>query len=219
MNSIEFKELFYEVFSGFVNKPKKIDALYSDVIKKYSSKGRCYHTMDHIYSMCDLWVKYKKRIENPQFVFLAIIYHDIIYKTNKSYNEEHSAEYFHTMAFNKSFNLKANEIVYVKDLIRYTNHTCFFDTKLHKDAQFLLDFDLYVLSSSSSIYNQYCKNIREEYKRYSNFVYKKGRIDVLKAFLEKEKIYLTKEFSRLEKSARKNIKNEINYLNLSKKRK
>jgi len=217
MNSVEFKKLFYEVFGNFVNKSKKIDALYSDVIKKYSSKGRHYHNMDHIHSMCDLWVKYKKKIENPNFVFLAIIYHDIIYKINKSYNEEESAEYFHVLAFNKKFDLKAVEIVYIKDLIRYTKHTCFFDTKLHKDAQLLLDFDLHILSSSSSVYNQYCKNIRKEFKRYTNFLYKKGRLDFLEKFLQKEKIYLTKEFSVFENKARKNMLNEINYLNSPKK--
>jgi predicted metal-dependent HD superfamily phosphohydrolase len=50
-------------------------------------------------------------------------------------------------------------------------------------------------------------------------LYKKGRADVLKVFLDKEQIYLTKEFSCFEEKARKNIENEINLLTSSKKRK
>ena len=113
--------------------------------------------------------------------------------------------------------MQANEIVYVKDLIRYTEHNCFFAEKLHKDAQLLLDFDLSVLSKSEDVYNKYSKDIRQEYKRYASFLYKKGRLDVLKGFLQKDKIYLTKEFTFFEEKARKNIENEINLLTSSKK--
>lgn len=219
MESIEFKELFYEILGVFVDKPKKIDRLYADIIKRYSSGGRHYHSIEHIYSMCDLWVKHKEDMLRPIFVFLAIIYHDVIYKSNRKDNEEQSAEYFHTIAFESKFNMQASEIVYVKDLIRYTEHNCFFAEKLHKDAQLLLDFDLSVLSKSEDVYSKYSKDIRQEYKRYPNFIYNKGRLDVLNSFLQKDRIYLTEEFSLFEESARKNIKSEINYLNSPKKRK
>lgn len=220
MSDSDFKKLFFEIFGEFVKNPKQIEKLYLDVIKKYSSRGRFYHNIEHIYSMCDLWVKYRDKIKEPSLVFLAIVYHDIIYKTYKvSDNEEQSAEYFHNIAFKKYFSLEASKVVYIKDLIMYTKHNCFFDLKLHKDAQFLLDFDLAVLSQSEDVYNQYVTDIRKEYKRYPNFLYKKGRADVLKGFLHKEQIYLTKEFSLFEEKARKNIENEINLLTSSKKRK
>jgi predicted metal-dependent HD superfamily phosphohydrolase len=219
MESIEFKELFYEILGVFVDKPKKIDRLYADIIKRYSSSGRYYHNIEHIYSMCDLWVKHNEVILRPNFVFLAIIYHDVIYKSYRKDNEEQSAEYFHSTALKFDFNIQPNEIVYVKDLIMYTQHNCFFAEKLHKDAQLLLDFDLCVLSKSEDVYRKYSKDIRQEYKRYPNFIYNKGRLDVLNSFLQKDRIYLTEEFSLFEESARKNIKSEINYLNSPKKRK
>jgi predicted metal-dependent HD superfamily phosphohydrolase len=218
MDSVEFKQLFYEVLEGFVSKPKKIDRLYADVLKRYSSRGRYYHNIDHIYSMCDFWLKHKENIVNPSFLFLAIVYHDIVYKSHKKDNEEQSAEYFHNIAFSFDFNMKPNEIIYVKDLIRYTEHNCFFAEKLHKDAQLLLDFDLCILSKNEDVYNKYSRDIRQEYKRYSNFLYQKGRLEVLQKFLDKDKIYLTKEFNLFEENARKNIKNEIIYLNSPKKR-
>ena len=38
MNSYEFEKLFYEVMGDFVKKPKQVEKLYLDVIKKYSFK-------------------------------------------------------------------------------------------------------------------------------------------------------------------------------------
>jgi predicted metal-dependent HD superfamily phosphohydrolase len=218
MNNVEFKKIFYELFGEFVKNPKKVDQLYNDVIKRYTAKGRHYHDINHIYGMCDLWVQYQDKMLRPKFILFAIIYHDIIYKVTKSDNEEESAEYFHTLALKSHFSLKPNEIVYIKDLIKYTKHDCFFDLRLHKDAQFLLDFDLYGLSSPEETYNQNSLNIRKEYKLYSNFLYNKGRADFLQKFLKKEKIYLTEEFSVLEENARKNMANEIIYLTSPKKR-
>jgi hypothetical protein len=78
---------------------------------------------------------------------------------------------------------------------------------------------IFILSKSEDVYRKYSKDIRQEYKRYPNFIYNKGRLDVLNSFFQKDRIYLTEEFSLFEESARKNIKSEINYLNSPKKRK
>lgn len=214
MSSVEFKELFFEVFSQYVKTPKKIEKMYEDVVKKYSSKNRYYHNLNHIIHMSELWKKYKDSFEFPNFAFIAIVYHDIIYNTNSSNSENESAEYF-TSLFHKKFitNIKSNEIVYISDLIKYTKHNCFFGDKLFKDIKLFLDLDLAILSSSSSEYLNYSENIRKEFKRYPNFLYKKGRLDFLQKFLQKENIYLSNKFKKLEKIARKNIQNEINYLN------
>ena len=74
MNSNEFEKLFFEVICEFVKNPKQVDKLYLDVIKRYSSRGRFYHNIEHIYSMCDLWMQYRDKILRPSFVFVAIIY-------------------------------------------------------------------------------------------------------------------------------------------------
>ena len=87
MNGNEFEKLFLEIFGEFVKKPKQVEKLYLDVIKRYSSRGRFYHNLEHIYSMCDLWVQHRDKIQRPIFVFMAIIYHDIIY-TSMFFREE-----------------------------------------------------------------------------------------------------------------------------------
>ena len=85
--------------------------------------------------------------------------------------------------------------------------------------QLFMDIDFSILGSSESEYNEYTKGIRKEYSSFPNFLYKKGRLDFLEKMLKKENIFLTLEFKKFEEIARKNILNEINSLNLSKKRK
>lgn len=220
MNKSEFKELFFEVFSQYVKTPKKIEKMYEDVVKKYSSKNRHYHNLNHIIHMSELWKRYKDSFEFPNFAFIAIVYHDIIYNVNSFNNENKSAEYFDLLFHKKHIiNIKANEIVYISDLIKYTKHNCFFGNKLFKDIKLFLDLDLAILSSPSNEYLKYSQDIRKEFKRYPNFLYKKGRLYFLQDFLQKENIYLSNKFKKLEKIARKNMENEINYLNSPKKEK
>lgn len=217
MNETSFKRYFYKVFYNVVIREKYINELYEDVIKRYSSSNRHYHNINHIYSMTE-WLKvFMARIENPNLVFIAIVYHDIIYKTTRSDNEEQSAQYFKKIAL-KKLDLKAPEIGYIMDLIRYTKHNFESPENLPNDAKYLLDFDLAVLSSSEEEYRAYCDNIRREFKIYPNFLYKKGRLDFLQNFLNKPKIYLTGEFLFSEKKVRENMENEIIYLNSPKKR-
>ena len=167
--------------------------------------------------MCDLWKKYHSRFKYPNFVFIAIVYHDIIYSTRKTDNEEQSAEYLHKMFFKKFVDLKASEIIFIKDLIRYTKHNTYFDDKFHNDIKLFLDLDLMILSEPWEKYIEYAQNVRKEYRVYPNFIYKKGRLDFLQKFSEKERIYLSSTFKNLEIKARENMKNEINYLNSPKK--
>lgn len=207
---LAFKKMFFEELKQYVSNHNKIEVLYNDVIKRYSNKLRFYHNLDHIYSMCFLWKKYKDKFDYPSEMFLAIVYHDIIYKVDRIDNEECSAEYFKKIALKKSFDIKFYRIIIVVDLIKSTKHS---ERKYYKMPEFnyLLDFDLNIFSSLE--YDSYIHNIRNEYKRYSNFVYKKGRLDFLHDFLKRD-IFLTKEFKKFENIAKKNIKSEINYLNL-----
>ena len=226
MDSNRFKELFFEVFSENVEKKEKIQKFYDDVVKRYSVKNRYYHNLEHIYSMCDYWEMYKHKFEYPNYVFYAIIYHDIIYKTRPGYmssSEQMSAMYFFYEVFDKKwFNLNSGFGSYIMLLIESTEHVNRSKTRMpsmkNSEVKLLLDIDLSIIGSSEEEYNTYCKNIRKEYNFYPNFLYNKGRLDVLQELLKREKIFLTKEFSKFEKKARINIQNEINLLTSPKKK-
>lgn len=219
MTQEEFKELFFDVFPRYVKIPREVEKMYDDVVRKYSAKGRHYHNLNHIISMCDSWRECHTEFENPDLVFIAIVYHDIIYSTRRFDNEDKSADYVHNLLFKKFVDLRAGEIGFIKDLIRYTKHNSDSETILSDDVKLLLDLDLMVLSASWDRYLEYAQNVRKEYRIYPNFLYKKGRLDFLEKFLKKENIYLSNRFKKLEKIARQNIENEIIYLTSPKKRK
>jgi len=74
----------------------------------------------------------------------------------------------------------------------------------------MLDVDLAILAASREAYTRYTHAIREEYKIYPYFLYKKGRKKVLQHFLERKQIYFTEEFqAQHEANARENLRWEI----------
>ncbi len=72
------------------------------------------------------------------------------------------------------------------------------------------DIDLTILGSSERIYAQFEENVRKEYKWVPYFLYKKKRKEILRSFLDRERIYQTKYFNnKLETQAQINLNNAI----------
>lgn len=224
---LNFKKMFFDITKRYVGNKKHIEKIYNDVIKRYSEKGRHYHNIDHIYKMCSLLEKYKKKIKGMEYewIFFAIVYHDIIYKPKNNNNEAASSVYFKKIVL-KYFDISKSmlgdnveELVnnayftnYVSKAIMATTHKGLFMDGINPSIALMLDFDLSVLSSTKEEYEEYSKNIRKEYKMFSDILYYPNRAVVLQSFLNKPRIYLSKEFKSREKKARKNIENEIKKL-------
>jgi predicted metal-dependent HD superfamily phosphohydrolase len=177
-----------------------------DLEKAYSSKSRQYHNLNHLNEMITFYDLYESNLKYPDEVLFAIFYHDIIYKVTRKDNEMKSAEYAVAIL---PANAKLNkELVF--DMI------C--ATQLHQhnengDTNWLIDFDLKILSKNWDDYKIYFEQIRKEYKIYPNFLYNSGRKKALEHFLENEFIFQTQEFrEKYEWKARENIKHEIELL-------
>jgi predicted metal-dependent HD superfamily phosphohydrolase len=183
-----------------------IQKYWLDLEKKYSSKSRHYHNLNHLSEMIACYDLYESNLKYPDEVLFAIFYHDIIYKVTRKDNEMKSAEYAVAIL---PANAKLNkELVF--DMI------C--ATQLHQhndneDTNWLIDFDLKILSKDWDDYKIYFEQIRKEYKIYPNFLYKPGRKKALEYFLENEFIFQTSEFrNKYEWKARENIKHELELL-------
>lgn len=221
MDSKNYKELevviveeaFKKVFSRYTSDEKLIDSLFADVYKSYTSSSRHYHNMYHICYMVGLWEANVSKFKDADAMFMAIIYHDIIYKSRRSDNEEKSADYFVDKVA-EVLGLKTNFYFAVFEAIIATKHNEASKEIWEKntDIQYLLDFDLAVLGTRhKDTYEWYRKGVRKEYRIYPNILYKPGRKKVLESFLSRKKIYITKDFQdSLEKNARRNLQNEIN---------
>src|SRR5579885_2328162 len=66
-------------------------ATYLMLAKQYSSKNRFYHNLHHIAEMIRSIDSVRERLHNPQSVCLAVWFHDAVYNTRSSDNEEKSA--------------------------------------------------------------------------------------------------------------------------------
>jgi predicted metal-dependent HD superfamily phosphohydrolase len=184
-------------------KANEINALWINLEKTYSSKSRKYHNLIHLKEMIDLFENYQLELQFPNEVLYSIFYHDFIYKATRKDNELKSAEY--------ALSILPEKTILDKQLV--------FDmivaTQLHEhnaieDINWLIDFDLKILSKDWEAYQIYCDQIRKEYKIYPDFLYKPGRKKALEHFLEQEYIYKTVVFRKLfDEKAKSNIKREI----------
>ena len=116
---------------------------------------------------------------------LAAWFHDAIYDTTRHDNEARSAEL-------------------AVDALRALR----FD-----EATIAADADLSILGSDAARYDEYARQIREEYAWVPEAVYRTERAKVLAHFAERPAIYFTSELrERFEGAARMNIERETESL-------
>ena len=146
----------------------------SDVINLYNEPHRFYHTLEHIEQVLK-YLHHENLLIHDE-LFLATIFHDIIYNPQSTTNEEDSANYFTDAA--KSSSLTNDQKEHIKQLI--------LDTKNHRPpARFSEEFikaDLSILNASFDKLIRYEKQIFKEYQFVDYKEYKVKRIEVLKHF-------------------------------------
>ncbi len=174
---------------------------------QYKENTRYYHNWTHIKTMIKGLYDYPEEINDILSIELAIWFHDAIYVPLRKDNESRSAKFFHEQL---SPYLPMERVRKVMNYIEATkNHSKTTD----KDLQVLLDLDLAILGQSPTVYQNYSKQVREEFGYVPNFLYKRGRKLVLKNFLDRPTIYQTTFFKeQLEKQARENIREELDSL-------
>jgi predicted metal-dependent HD superfamily phosphohydrolase len=200
---MNLKEIYTNLFLEIGFTPSEINSLWLDLEKAYSKKSRYYHNLTHLEEMVFWFSKYKEQLQQPNEVLFSIFYHDYVYKVTKKDNELKSAEY--AVALIKPNHQLNKQLVF--DLI--------VATQLHQhneneDSNWLIDFDLKILSKDWEDYKIYFQQIRKEYSIYPDFLYNPGRKKALEHFLANKNIYQTQEFRTLfEAKARENIQKEI----------
>lgn len=139
------------------------------VLLRYDEPQRFYHTWEHIEDLLkqaiDTYgVKQLDRV--PEDIFLAIVFHDIIYNPKANDNEEKSAELFYS---------------YIKDDEVYN---AILETKTHKAtsvlSKLLCKLDLAILGSSYTKFIDFEHKIFKEYQFHDYKLYQKGRVEILK---------------------------------------
>lgn len=199
------KDTFFELLKKYTNDDKLIESLWHEIQSAYTHKSRYYHTLSHLENLLHQLSEVKSKISNWDAVLFSLYYHDIVYNSLKSDNEEKSA----VLAEKSMQQLNVPEEI--KEICREQ----ILATKSHQvstnsDTNYFTDADLSILGAPQEIYTQYFKDVRKEYSIYPDFVYNMGRKKALKHFLTMERIFKTYDFyQQYEEQAKINLQNEI----------
>lgn len=189
---------------------QKLDArppltVFEELTRAYSAADRFYHSLTHIEDCLSIFDWSKSLASRPEEVELALWFHDVIYDTKRSDNEQKSAE--RAEAVIKQSRLSQDMAERVSELILATRHT---EEVTDKDAQLIVDVDLSILGREPSVFWQYEENIRKEYAWVSAPVFQQKRMDILTGFLARQHIYYHPKFREMfEEQARSNLTQAI----------
>lgn len=184
--------------------------LWEEINKKYTSKKRAYHNLNHIDYMLQLASTDQANLNDYNTLQFAVWYHDVIYNALKSDNESESAKFARKRLKKLQFDSKKIENC-VSLIISTKKHEII--NAQSQDNAYLLDWDLAISGTAWETYESYTQKIRKEYSMYPDFMYKKGRKNVLQHFLKRPRIYYTEKYhNSWEANARENIQKELTSL-------
>lgn len=184
---------------------------FEEIISRYSEPHRKYHTTRHLDECLAKLPDVSAFCEHPAEVELALWFHDVIYDTRSHDNEARSAEL--ATAKLQSAGGLTETIERVAALILATRHDAL---PQNKDAQVVVDVDLSILGANIERFDEYEKQIREEYFWVPELLYRHERKKIMMEFLSRASIFSTQLFrDRYEQQARGNIKRSIHNLSNS----
>ena len=181
------------------------DACFDRLIAAYSEPHRRYHNLRHIAECQQEFDAVRDRISSPDSIELAIWFHDAIYDTKVSDNEEKSAEW--SREFLSGAGVNKSIVEQVSNLVLATKHH---DIRLDPGAPALVDIDLSILGQPQKRFWEYEAQIRAEYAWVDAATFSQKRAEILETFLTRKRIYATDWFfDRYEQQARQNLQASI----------
>ncbi len=201
-------DIFIALLKYYTDNERLINELWAEIEQHYTNKKRHYHTLEHLNKLFNQLSEIKNEIQHWHILLFSLFYHDIIYNTLKSDNEEKSA----ALAVKR-----LTQLGIADSEIRLCRHQIL-ATKSHEfsentDTNYFTDADLSILGQNWETYSNYILQVREEYAIYPDFIYKKGRKKVVHHFLAMKYIYKTTFFrNTLEQQAKQNLQKELSIL-------
>lgn len=202
------KETFIVLLMNYTNHDALVTELWDEILMNYSGKKRHYHNLQHLENLLIQLNEVRVSIENWDAILFALYYHDVVYNTLKSNNEEKSADLAEMRM--KQASVSSATIELCKEHILATRSHI---NSRYTDTDYFTDADLSVLGQSWNEYSLYYSNVRKEYSIYPDLIYNPGRKKVLLQFLQMNRIFKTGYFyNRFELQARQNIARELEML-------
>ncbi|MGD0191347.1 MAG: N-methyl-D-aspartate receptor NMDAR2C subunit [Rhizomicrobium sp.] len=177
----------------------------NELFARYSEPHRSYHTLQHL-EECFGWLEQTRALaEHPGEVAFALFFHDAIYDTHASDNEQLSAEL--AAGVLDEYVRGDADPERVRALIMATKHD---GVPVGPDACLLVDVDLSILGAAPERFDEYEQQVRREYAWVAPDAFRTGRRKILEQFLSRPSIYSAPFFAeRLEAAARSNLKRSL----------
>jgi predicted metal-dependent HD superfamily phosphohydrolase len=177
------------------------DSLFHQLIACYSESHREYHTMQHLNECFVHLEKLRSIAEHPAEVEIALWFHDAIYQTSRTDNEEKSAKW--AIDSVRAVDVPGDVAMRIHDLVLVTRHD---GIAIDSDAEVLVDIDLAILGAEPARFDEYEHQVREEYAWVPQPLYQRERCKVLHQFSSRQTLYRTELFHTLyEAQARINL--------------
>lgn len=181
---------------------------YEKLVAAYSAKGRFYHDRSHVEACLRHLETCRDGVRRLPEVELALWFHDAVYRPLSGGNERKSADW--AASFLRENGAAPEAVFRVHGLIMVTMHNA---PTQSTDESLLVDIDLAILGAAPPRYEAFEQAVRREYRLVPAVVYRRKRAELLRAFLDRPRIYLNEPFSTaFEGQARSNLSNAISGL-------
>lgn len=179
---------------------------FDELAAAYGEPTRFYHNLEHVSAVLTTVAGLHGLAHDLAAVQLAVWFHDAVYDSRASDNEERSAALAETRCTHWGIPRPTVDTTLRLILATKTHRVEDIDT----DGAILLDADLAILGADESQYERYTRAIRREYAWVAEEDYRRGRTGVLQGFLGRERIYrLDRMHAPYDAAARNNLRREL----------
>ena len=182
------------------------DALFLDLLDRWSEPHRRYHGCTHLLSVLEALDLLTDPVDPPRTVLLAAWFHDAIYRGVAGQDEEESARLAEDRL--AAAGLPEAEVAEVARLVRLTSD--------HRpgpgddDGVLLCDADLSVLGGEPDEYARYVADVRQDYAHIGDADFAAGRAAVVRHLLELDPLFHSGRAQELWlDAAHRNLKGEL----------
>ena len=177
------------------------DDTLASLLAHWAQAHRRYHTLQHLRECLALFDAHRALARHPGEVALAVWFHDAVYDTSRHDNEAASADWAARVLAKAG---AATEVVQrVHAMIMATRHS---QAPATPDERLLVDIDLAILGAAPARFDEYERQIRDEYGFVPEALFREKRGEILRGFLERPALFATPALSdRFEAAARANL--------------
>jgi predicted metal-dependent HD superfamily phosphohydrolase len=184
------------------------EALYRELIDKYSEAHRKYHTVRHLDECLDGLNEIRSLAVHAHEIEIALWFHDAIYDVTRHDNEERSAAWIQNAALSRGLPVEVANRLHA--LVMVTKHNAI---PTDTDSKLLVDIDLSILGAEPARFDEYERQIRAEYAWVEEELFRTERRRILEQLIARPRLFNSEHFFlRCESQARSNLQRSLDAL-------